>query len=548
MTRREAIALAAAPALAAPDEPAPIDPAAVARHDANVERLMKGQVTDRASRYYGAFPDAFGIHAPGVAGGLIHAFALALMYKDSRYYRNAEVAERLRAAAEFLRRSQNERGNIYLPTTNFDSPPDTAFTVLGVATAALIARQFGRRDISALLEPFLLKAGGALAVGGVHTPNHRWVVCQALAQINELYPDPRYVRRIDQWLAETIDIDEDGQYNERSTLVYNVITNRALIVTAHKLKRWELLEPVRRNLESMLYLIHPGNEVVTEISRRQDRNTRGDLAGYWFPLQYMAIRDQDGRFASLARQYVQRAALGELLEYPELRKPLPPSAPLPENYEKEMRAIGVTRIRRGLSSATLHHAEASAFFSVRRGAAVVNAVRFASAFFGKGQFRPQTYERRGGVRVLTQTLEGPYYQPLDPPRPVPAHEFDKVRPERRRTEICRLTQTATITETANGFTLRIEAAGTDNVPVSVEINLREGGSLEGAELVSNDVYVLPTGATATFRSGADQIRIGPGLKEHTYTAVRGAEAKLGGPSLYLTGTTPFTHTLQFVLG
>ena len=48
--------------------------------------------------------------------------------------------------------------------------------------------------------------------------------------------------------------------------------------------------------------------------------------------------------------------------------------------------------------------------------------------------------------------------------------------------------------------------------------------------------------------GADVIRIGPGRCEHSYIQVRGADAKLPGPSIYLTGFTPFNHTSKLQVG
>lgn len=546
LSRRELLAACAAPIARsmAGDE---LERAIASRHDEAVRSLLRRQTTDPASPWFGGFRDASELHFAGSAASALELFMAAYLHPASRFHRDPALPERMRLAAGFLERSQNEAGNLDLPITNFNSPPDTAFSVHHVATAALLAHRAKESGLAALPERFLRRALGALLRGGVHTPNHRWVVCSALAQLWELYREPACLRRIEQWLAEGIDIDADGQYTERSTLIYNNVTNRALIVTAAKLGRDDLLEPVRRNLNSLLYLLHADGEVVTEISRRQDQYQRGDAGPYWFALQYMAIRDGDGRFAALARRFFPRYAyLSAVMEYPELLRPLPPDAPLPSEYERVFAALGIARIRRGGLSATVFLHGHSRILHVRCGAAVVEAVRLASAFFGRGQFIPQQGEKRGEGYVLSQELEGEYFQPLDPPRKVGTEEWAASRVGRRRSEVCRLTQRVTINELPAGFRLRIEVRGTDRVPVAVEINLREGGSLEGVEAAPGaDQAWLFAAPMARYRVGADTLVIGPGLREHAYTQVRMAEPKLPGPSLYLTGYSPLDHTIQF---
>ena len=255
---------------------------AVERNDAAVQSLLQSQITDSASPWRGSVPDQVGLHSAGSASGVCEVLAASFVHLRSRFHRDAVLLERIRLAAGFLERVQGPQGNIDLLTTNFNSPPDTGFVVHNVATAAAIGRLHGAPEIAAALRSFLLKAGEGMAVGGVHTPNHRWVICAALAQVNELFPDARFVRRIDEWLAEGIDIDRDGQFTERSTLTYNIVTDRAFVVMAAKLKRPALLDPVRQNLRALMYLLHADGEVVTEISRRQDQYTRGGLSGYWF--------------------------------------------------------------------------------------------------------------------------------------------------------------------------------------------------------------------------------------------------------------------------
>lgn len=542
MTRREAMQTTAAFLQTGGVQ---FDPALVARHDTAVENQIKQQITDPSHPRRGSTPDAFGLFADGTASGIFDALITAYLCPQSRHYHDKALVERMTLASGYLDRWQTSDGNVTLPITNFNSPPDTAFVVWGAAAAAHKAILYREPGLARLLENFLRRAGRALTVGGIHTPNHRWVVSSALANIHELYPDTSYVRRIDQWLSEGIDIDPDGQFTERSTATYNGIVDRALVLLAIKLKRPELLEPVRRNLDAMMYLLHPGGEVVTEISTRQDRNTRGTMAGYWLPLRYLAALDRNGRYSAMARMVDQAASLSALMEYPELST-LPESAALPEDYEKIFPHIGVARIRRGLTSATLPLGHDSRLLILRRGDAVINAVRFASAFFGKGQFVPASGAKHAQAYVFEQSLEAPYYQPLDPPRRVSADDWMETRRLRRQTEICRMQYSADVTERAAGFTMRLRAAGTDHVPVAVEINLREGGQLEGCSPAPHvaDAWILKNDY-ATYRVGRHAIRFGPGAAPHQYTQVRGAEPKMPGPSVYITGYTPFDRSLEF---
>ena len=517
---------------------------ALARNDDAVRGLLERQVTDSASPFRGTVPNDVGLHWAGPAGGATETLTAAFIHPQSRYHDDRAVLERIRLAAGFLERAQSGDGNIDLPTSNFNSPPDTGFVVHNVATAAVIARKHGREEITKILQPFLVKAGAGMAVGGIHTPNHRWVVCAALAQIHELFPDARYVRRIDEWLAEGIDIDNAGQFTERSTLVYNIVTDRAFIVMASKLRRPELLEPVRRNLRSLQYLLHADGEVVSEISRRQDQFTRGDVTGYWFPLTYMALIDKDGRLATLAaRAASEGARLSTLLEYPELSQPLPSPRPLPDDFEQAFPDVGIARIRRGPLSATLVLGGSSRFFTLRYGSAVMEGFRFATSFFGKAQFIPGTAVKRGDTYEFRQSLEAPYYQPFA--ETVTTANWTESRARRRQSEVCRLEQSADVTEVKNGFRVRIRASGTNGVPLAIELCFREGGQLDGCRPIPDapGTFLLDRGQ-GTYRFGGHEIRFGPGDAPHRYVQLRGAEPRLPGLSVYITGFTPFERVIE----
>lgn len=542
ISRREFAAALAAPALMNTK----VDAALVKRHDAAVDQMLKQQITDPSHPGAGGYADEYGMFHPGTGAGLADGFIAAWACPQSRHYHAAELIDRFKLAAAYLTKRQHEDGTVDLLITNFHSTPDLGFVVHGAASAGWLARESGAKDAYAAIEPFLRKAGDALSHGGVHTPNHRWVVCEALSQINELMPDAKLVRRAEQWLAEGIDIDADGQYNERSTSIYNPVTDKALLVTALKLKKPELLEPVRRNLESMLYLLHPDGEVVTEISNRQDQYNRAGMDRYWLPLRYLAILDGNGQLAEVTRRVEERgASLSAYLRYPELSKPLPASAPPPDDFHRLMPVLQIARVRRGAMSGTVMLNGNSRVLAMRQGGCVVEAVRFSSAFFGKGQFKPAKWEKADGGYRMTQSLSGPYYQPLNPPRKVDVSEYGAVRMLRPQSEVQKMDYTVTVREQGKGFRMDIEAQGTAGVPLAVEITLRENVKLEGVEAArGKDAYVLKQGY-ATARVGNDAIRFGPGFGEHIYTDVRGAEPRLAGQTVYLCGFTPLKRTIEF---
>jgi len=64
-----------------------------------------------------------------------------------------------------------------------------------------------------------------------------------------------------------------------------------------------------------------------------------------------------------------------------------------------------------------------------------------------------------------------------------------------------------------------------------------------------DAWLL-TAERASYRVGADCLRFGPGVAPapHRWTQIRGAEPRIPGTSVYLTGVTPFRHELVFERG
>lgn len=524
-------------------------------------------------------------------GDNIASLMTAYCTPESAHHRSPDLIPLLERAAQSFVDAQNPSG--LLDAGNLDSPPDTAFTIDALACALHVARQSGPNDsrltqVKETLTRFLRSVGDALVTGGIHTPNHRWVVCSALARINALFPARKYVDRIDDWLGEGIYQDSDGLFPERSPN-YARVEVASFLTMARLLNRPALLDPVRRHLTANLYLLHPDGEIETVNSRRQDQDRPVHVANFYVQYRYMAIRDNNPAYAAVARLIAARSGEGlvegvnpviQFLEEPLLRRSLPASAggDVPKNYVRVFANSKLVRIRRDARSASIYGggdkplviasgtAHNPTFFNFRNGRAILDSVRMGSPqFFSLGTFRPESVkiENNGTVVHLHHRFEAPYYQPLprehrraDGDYPLtPAKDgrfWSKLDfPHRRQSSVQVLDQKVTILEKSDGsFELQIEITGHDKVPYTVELAFRPGGEFAGSGLQTVDQAQFLKEGKAVYRNGPDAIEFGPGQADHQATNISGhlyqahnGALRAAGTRVYITGFTPFRKVL-----
>ncbi|MEX0770876.1 MAG: hypothetical protein WD035_09095 [Balneolaceae bacterium] len=518
--------------------------------------------------------------------GYLLAVSSGFCSEYSEYYRSDGLVTPMRQVVDSLLEDQNPDGTFDFG--NLESPPDSAFMAEQMFRAQALLLQDGSSATAALrdsLRELLLNIAGALTAGGVHTPNHRWAISAALAGINDLYPDQKYVNRINDWLGEGLGQDEDGEHPERSRNYDASVNNPSLLDVAIYQNRPELFEAIRKNLELTMYLMDSAGELETVSSRRQDQSPGRPVMihRFYLPFRYMAIREDNPRFAAMARlietKYMDQIGehLGDFLLHEELNQPLPEPVSPSDHFVKILKNTRLARIRRGEMTASvfggtdwhLGHGVWSGlshnptFFNFRKGDAVLESVRMSPAFFRTGYFRSQGLDVDGNTYRLWEERQVPYHQPLPESYRNPEGVY-KMSPDGRfyskmdfenRPKDYKKLRSEVIVRELNGsgsFEMEILVDQTPDVDVTVELCFRKGGQLSGVIPKEGDPDgFLLSESTGSYRVGEDIIEFGPGRIEHTRSpqsneqyAVHGGEIRLAGYRVYITGTTPFRHTLR----
>jgi hypothetical protein len=536
----------------------------VAQLDERVEALFPQQVMDRSHKDCGGFVSAGYGMVGGSQIGSVQVLGYAWLSEGSRYYGNPDILERLLLAAQYCRHARRPSGLFDLVTTDWDSGPYTAFLVQALAPMVRAARKSSLSwadEVAAEWGEIIQVTGPPMATGGFNTPNHRWVLTGALAQTLDLFPELNLLPAIDSYLAETIDINPDGEYTERSTGVYNAICNRSLRLTAELLDRPELYDPVRHNLDTSYHLLHADGSVVTSLSRRQDKGTKVVPHGMVDSYYTLARLDGNGLYASVADWLAGFDGAGlpwslePFLTHPEWREDDLPREPMEETYRKFYSTSGVWRARDGKMSATAATG-INTPFSLKYGDAALSGVQICGCYFGLAQFLADELKQlENGVELYFagkgRRHDGPiYYHPVG--RPVSMDDYMDVRLERDVTVLAPLEMKLTILEVDGGFDLKLWTSEPfDEIPVQIALDFTPGGEFDfdngAVQAVAGETFFLRSGK-GIYHVGQDAISISPGCYAHRMWQMRNSEPVGGQFRVLLTMTTPVEQTVEIRCG
>lgn len=541
-------------------------------NDRSVKKILKNGSSVLRRQYYRGLSRNFSI--------LTAAFA----HPKSSYFRSSAVRKVMNDTIDQLKSLQYPNGSLDAGG-NRKSPPDTAFLLEALYPSAIILRANDREETSALkskLEDFLRAAGEGIVQGGVHTPNHRWEISSVLCKLYDLFGDNKYVDRVEEWLAEGVYQNADGNYPERSRN-YADVENQAFLTIGELLNRPEFFGIVSKNLNATYYYMEADGELVSLDSRRQDQFKPISILKSYLTYRYMAIYENNNFFASIAKEMegfedfesdVLSTALPDFMASPLLSKEMPKGERLPSAYHKYFKESDLVRIKKGAMTASIFGGNdlplrvASGrscnptFFTFRKGKAILEYARLSTSFFNTGYVRSEGLERKGDKYLLQEKKEAYYYQPL--PQKIINKEGDyklsesldrrfwsKMDFAARPKDTLTLESRIVIEEIGDGFRMDIEVSGTDNVEVTLDLCFRDGGSFKGAIKGEDKRDFFLEDGFAKYTSGSDTIEVGPGKYEHgningldgeVYSTHFGS-IKGKGQHLYICGLAPFKHTL-----
>lgn len=521
------------------------------------KQFMGSQVGDPASLQYGGIKGDIWEAKP-----TIYALTSALavyFHKDSCFYKNEQLYAAVNLALNFIERTQREDGSFDYPSCNFKSAADTSFCFKRLIAAYRLLVKYGDSSdeaITVLKEKYLTimhKALDAIREGGFHTPNHRWGIAAALLQGSNLFAEEDgfaagLKARADQYLAEGIDGDEDGEYAERSTGNYNAVVNNAMMAMYQETGDEAFLGYVERNLSMMLTYMDPDDTIFTQNSTRQDQGKLEYADKYFYQYLYMCSREHcpafDGAAHKIIKDNMERGDLAPdclhiVMNHDEMMGYHFKEYGFLEEYRKFFRHAGVLRVRKPSYTYTVLNGKSAFLYFKSQGTML--CVKIGESCCDIRNFIPQTIEELPDGCRLEAEAESWYYLPFKEKQDT-SDWWKMDQTKREKLISSRLKTTLEIREKDQGLELHLKAEGLDRLPLRLEIFIPAGVTLEhpafALEAAAGEGMILKDGYLEV-HDGSVTMELGPGFGEHSFKGhYSGEEINSAGYTVYANGYTP----------
>ncbi len=527
---------------------------------------------DPDSPYCGKFLYESGLHEPGTCFGFIERATELYLCPDSVYYKSPKALEAIRALCIGAHDGLHEDGTNDLVISNFHQPEYFSTPALNTAYRLLHAmpnKTEAEIEITEAVYRLVERAAGGLLASGFHTPNHRWVHTAALYHsYNTLKKkDERLVALAQKYLAEKIDIDEYGEFSERSAGMYSAVSDTALCGIAVEANMPELFELVKRNLLLVYRFIEKGSLIFTQNSRRKDKgevasNTLFDFDRYVDVCLIAYAHTRDLTFLQILQSALNkrtdpspvRTLLRVYTLYPELKNltvDLSELPPLEEEFHVFYEKSNIVREKEKGSVYSLL-AGNPYFLHVTCGETGISA-RMCSSFFAKAQFIPERIEKIGDrqYRLAFHTWAD-YKLPFDTPPEGSENYWSMDYQSRPSISRCDYGYTLDVTFTSDGLLMHVTTHGTQRVPFKLEFAVTPGAHVRAGSAMTiataGNFLCASEGDITLCNYEGDSLTIKGAFAKHFYHKdMRGSlPAPSGQYMIFFTDFSPVDRTVEIV--
>ena len=524
-----------------------------------LERLIRNQITQTTDWKNGGVILIDEGMVPFNTVGFLYAPALLYFMEESKYYKSQRAMNFAFSAMDFFERNMSPEGLMDFYKCNYRSAPDTSFSIQPLVDLYRIIKDKSADDTAEFFKQrlynLIVKMADGVLTGGFHTPNHRWVESAALSMVMNMTGDKKYLARINEFLAEGIDCDEEGEYSERSTGGYNFVNNEALLVISQELNKPELLEFVRRNLLMMTYYVHTDFLIFTQNSTRQDRG-KEDIYLDKYLYQYLktgyllndeqllgiAKAIQDDLFANGRRYPIGLPTMmsePDVLKIPEHIKPFE-FKPFVKHFPKS------NIVRMYHNDMTLSILEEKETFIYLKYKTFDMFIQGGILFFNERHIKVKNIRPIENGFAMDYHGEGKYYQPFGEYQGT--SDFWKIdRAKRKTTDILAVDAVIEITTTPKGFKVNLKAAGIEKVSIRLDMAINKEAFVKGdgyAIRANGGGILLPESGNVKADLGSCGVKIGPARNDTYITEGLFGSAPLAMDKyhIFFNYMTPFEHS------